>query len=447
MRNLRYILTLLLGTLALGAWSQDFARMSEQSISGTARYVGMSGAMTAIGGDPSAAMDNVAGLGLYRRSELLLTFEELIDKTWQTGYTGHDLRHSFMCPHASVVFSLPTFKTTEKGVLFNNIMFSYHRKNCFNRTLYGRGEADNSLGSIIPKFFEGEPVMDILYCDSLKNVSNSLDLWEWGASNMFSFDWAMNISNRWFVGAGLRLLSASMEGRATYKETFDFTNEQSVFYSNENATTIRYSTFSCAFAAGLIYRPTGWLRLGVGIQTPSLGGLSIYTTGTLNAKTDSLRTSYAPNLSNRDNSFHMPMHLSSSVAFQIGAYGMIGLQYDYFYQPSADSYHSLRTGIEVIPVLGLYINAGYAFESKFNSSDRVVPIDPTFDRQDTYFVHPRWSQNASFAIGYRGESVMFQVAYQYRWQRINLFAHEAANPYDMRADTHRIVLTLGWHGY
>ncbi len=440
MKKLRYIVVLLAGAWSLATWSQDFARMSGQSISGTARYVGMSGAMTAIGGDPSAAMDNVAGLGLYRRSELLLTFEELIDKTWQTGQSGHDLRHSFMCPHASVVFSLPAFNTTEKGVLFNNFMFSYHRKNCFNRTLYAQGGADASLGSIMP-------ALDIPFCTNPKNASNSLDLWELGASNMFSFDWAMNISNRWFVGAGIHLLSASMEGRAQYKETFNVRNERGDLLYNDNSTTLRYSTFSCAFAAGLIYRPTGWLRLGLGIQTPSLGGLSIYSTGTLYALTDSLRSSSAPSGSNRDKSFHMPLHLSSSVAFQIGAYGMIGLQYDYFYQPSADSYHSLRTGIEVIPVLGMYINAGYAFESKFKSADRVVPIDPVFDRQDTYFLHPKWSQNASFAIGYRGEYVMFQVAYQYRWQRINLFAHEAANPYDMRADTYRIVLTLGWHRY
>jgi hypothetical protein len=42
---------------------------------GTARYVGMGGAMTAIGGDPSAAIDNPAGLGLYRRSEISVTID------------------------------------------------------------------------------------------------------------------------------------------------------------------------------------------------------------------------------------------------------------------------------------------------------------------------------------------------------------------------------------
>ena len=45
-------------------FSQDYTRLSERTIIGTARYVGMSGAMTAIGGDPSAVTDNPAELGL-----------------------------------------------------------------------------------------------------------------------------------------------------------------------------------------------------------------------------------------------------------------------------------------------------------------------------------------------------------------------------------------------
>ena len=84
MRNLRYILTLVLGTLSLCTWSQDYTRLSERTIIGTARYVGMSGAMTAIGGDPSAVTDNPAGLGLYRRAEAMATMDIGIDRTQQT---------------------------------------------------------------------------------------------------------------------------------------------------------------------------------------------------------------------------------------------------------------------------------------------------------------------------------------------------------------------------
>ena len=56
MRKSYYILTFVFCTLSLCAFSQDYARLSEQGVYGTARYVGFGGAMTAIGGDPSAVL-------------------------------------------------------------------------------------------------------------------------------------------------------------------------------------------------------------------------------------------------------------------------------------------------------------------------------------------------------------------------------------------------------
>ena len=82
MRKSLLILFLFCGLLPV-VNSQDIQRFSERQIIGTARYVGMGGAMTAIGGDASAVQDNPAGLGLYRRSEVMLTLSETIDRTTQ----------------------------------------------------------------------------------------------------------------------------------------------------------------------------------------------------------------------------------------------------------------------------------------------------------------------------------------------------------------------------
>jgi len=101
MRKLQYIflVSLLLGKVGVGFLSaQDYARMTERTIMGTARYVGFGGAMSAIGGDPSAVRDNVAGLGLYRRTELMLTLDYAYDRTWQKGVEGIQNTHLFMAP-------------------------------------------------------------------------------------------------------------------------------------------------------------------------------------------------------------------------------------------------------------------------------------------------------------------------------------------------------------
>ena len=436
--------SLLLGKAGVG-YAQDFARIGERSIQGTARYVGMSGAMSAIGGDPSAAHDNPAGLGLYRRMEVLVSGEETIDKTWQIGQINTTRRRFIsQVPQVSVVLSAPRYNDSERGVLFNNFMFSYRRLQSFGRTMYAESAGGPSLGKLLDDYSTAN--WDIDFCKDPKNKVNSLSLIESGSVNEYSFNWAMNISNQWFIGAGLQIQSYTLSSEGLYDETFAQQNAEGKAYYNQNETSLILSGVGASLSAGLIYRPTGWLRLGVGLQTYSLGSLSTYTKGKLAAQTDSLRFSYAPDGGFRDGSVCIqPLHLSTSVAFQIGAYGLASLQYDFYHLRSGDPIHSLRAGIEVIPVLGFYINAGYACESTFKRADNPVPIDDTFDRQDTYYQHHKLAHYASIALGYRGTYMMVQAAYQYRLQNIHLYAHEAADAYNMHADTHRIVLTIGWH--
>ena len=70
----RIILPLLL--LASTATAQDIYRMesfTSNDLNGTARFVGMGGAMSALGADISVMGTNPAGIGLYRRSDFAAT--------------------------------------------------------------------------------------------------------------------------------------------------------------------------------------------------------------------------------------------------------------------------------------------------------------------------------------------------------------------------------------
>lgn len=400
------------------AKAQDDARLSEQTLLGTARYVGFGGAMTAIGGDPSAARVNPAGLGLYRRMEVLVTLG---------GTKG-----IFVVPQVSLILA------TER----NNFMFSYNTLHAYSRDLLGASTYDASLGALMAS---KNINVGIPYGYDPFSASSSLRVRESSLINEYCFDWAMRISHQWYVGAGFHIQSYRLSSSANYEETFDQVNDSGVHLFNRNESYFRYTGSSCTFSAGVIYRPTGWLRLGFSIQTPSVGILHLNTKGTLWAQTDSLRLSSVEHY-DRVNDFHQPLRLSLSTAFQVGAYGLIALQYDYAHQKYMDDLHTLRAGFEVIPVMGLYINGGYACESSFKKTDRMVPIDPTFERQDTYFFNQKWKQYASVAVGYRGTHMIFQAAYQYSWQRYNLYAHEySAAPYNFNYGTHRVVVTIGWH--
>ena len=430
-----FLFSPLLGGVGGGyLFSQDYTRLSERTIIGTARYVGMSGAMTAIGGDPSAVTDNPAGLGLYRRAEAMATMDIGIDRTLQTGQEKAGKTIPFSLAQSSAVFSLGDF-SKDDGIIAYNFMISYKRHRTFFRDYYGYAGSGPALA---PLLASADVEWDIAIPYHRTHDSNAFRLSERGQANEFGLDWAMNYSNKLYFGLGLRIHSYSLIEDAVYEEVYG----KEWLY---NKSYVSHSGVGVGLAAGMICRPLNWLRLGVAIHTPSLGSLRTSTDGKLQTMTDTLGTSYPTPLSFRDMDFHLPVHLSTSAAFQIGAYGMIALQYDLYKQLQSPIIHSLRAGVEVIPVMGMYINAGYACESTFKKEGDPILMDPAFERQDVYSQFPRTAQYASVALGYRGTYVMVQAAYQYRWQHIDLFAHENAAPYDMNATTHRIVITIGWH--
>ena len=194
--------------LSSSLFAQDYQRLSERTIAGTARYVGMCGAMTAIGGDPTAANDNPAGLGLYRRSEVMFTIDEATDYTIHSLHApyGSERTWRVTLPQASWVISIDNYK--DQGVAYNNLMLSYRRLNTFNRYIRTFGADGESLGALLAET-EGTPgsILGINYPIAPHNRSNYLTLEETGYVGEYSLDWAMNISHRLYLGLGLRLQS------------------------------------------------------------------------------------------------------------------------------------------------------------------------------------------------------------------------------------------------
>ena len=73
MKNIRLAMVIactLLGTAVVNAQSlYDAARLMGNDLNGTARFIGMGGAMGALGGDISTMGTNPAGIGIYRSSD------------------------------------------------------------------------------------------------------------------------------------------------------------------------------------------------------------------------------------------------------------------------------------------------------------------------------------------------------------------------------------------
>ena len=497
MKHHFYILTLCSLLLVLGSAlrAQDVQRFSERQIIGTARYVGMGGAMTAIGGDPSAALDNPAGLGLYRRSDIKLTIDETIENTTQllnnstqplnnsTQPLNHPTqrytRSRFAAPQVSAIWSWGN-PAKQRGLIYNNLMFSINRLANYNREVVVNGRNTGMVETICLKT-NGLPEMDLVpdettqydpwnnedigwlsilgyetylidpadnnqWQPAISLTDGSLSVAESGNSDQYALSWAGNISNQWYVGVALNIPTISYTKNISLVET-------NRLNSAELRSMFHVSGVGVSGSFGIIYRPLRALRLGASFQTPTVMSLSMQTEGdmyTTIAGEDYKRLTPASGVHTMKMS--SPLRTSVSVAGQLGNIGLLALQYDYAHAMrdkegfmQMDDVHTLRIGAEAQVIRGLFLNAGYVYESSFIKEEQPVGLDYYSIRTDIDYRYTQSTQYASVGFGYRGDAIVAQLAYQYRWQTLHQYASECQLlPMEVGTDTHRIVATLAW---
>ncbi len=448
------------------AHSQDVQRFAERQIIGTARYVGMGGAMTAIGGDPSAVQDNPAGLGLYRRGEIMLTVDGTIDQTCQNDSRDVYQRARFALPQVSAVWAWGN-PSKQRGMIYNNFMFSIQRLANYNRDVLVEGVGmgmveticektnglaeeflidmpwnDEEVGWLSILGYEGyliDPVVDNQWIPAVDFSSGTLSVSETGSADQYTLSWAGNISNQWYVGLSLNIPTITYTKRTSLLET-----------SRNNSAELKSMYYASGVgvsgAVGLIYRPIQSLRIGASLQTPTVMQLSLQTEGDMYStiagqKYDVL----TPSSGSINTEIYAPLRTSFSVAGQMGNNALIAVQYDYAHSADMEDVHTLRIGAEAQAYRGLFINAGYVYESSFMNKELAIALDYNSIRTDMDYRYTAYSQYASMGVGYRSNVLVAQVAYQYLWQTLHQYATEMQpTPIDVQTRTHRIVATLAW---
>lgn len=453
------------------AYSQDVQRFAERSTIGTARYVGMGGAMTAIGGDPSAAMVNPAGLGLYRRSEISVSIDETIDNTQQVGSNDTYQRTRFAAPQISAIWAWGNSQK-QRGLVYNNFMFSLNRLANFNRDIVVKGAGmgmvpticniTNDEGGLSEEFLVNKPWDNVdigwlsilgyeaYLIDPIENnkwkpavdfTDGSLSISETGTSDQYTLSWAGNISNQWYIGIGLNIPTINYTKHTSLREE----NKQNSS-SAELKSMFHVSGVGVSGSFGLIYRPIQALRIGASLQTPTILSLSRQSTGDMYSTIAGQKYEVlTPESGVMDIDIASPLRTSVSVAGQLGKIGLIAVQYDYAHSNEMEDIHTLRMGAEAQVTRGLFLNAGYVYESSFMKEDPKWLLGYNEIRTDMDYRYTAATQYASAGIGYRSDVVVAQLAYQYGWQTIHQYAsEEQALPCYVDSHTHRIVATLAW---
>lgn len=394
--------------LALSLPAQDKQLLAARDLVGTARYTAMAGAMTAVGGDAAAVMDNPAGLGVYRKLEMEVSLGFQYDQT-RFNSVASSSRMTFIPTIASVVFHMPNYKGG--AVVHNNILVGFRRTN--NTRRFHDGTADWL-------YYENDYA---------------------GYTNTYNLSWGIDVLDKLYLGLGA---NASYASHTTNTVRY----LQGVSGYEDHVSHIM-TGWAASASAGLIYHPIRPLRLGVSIESPSIGQLSHrnYAYGEYYVQEwgrYDKEAAYEEDVTKYTERMYLPMRLTAGVALQAGKIGLLSLEYDYAHLRGIDDIHTLKAGLEGVILNHVFLNLGYAYESTFVRNPMPYMSDNE-RRYDSDFRYTTGSHYVGAGLGYQSRLLMVRLAYRYRLQQEDIYPL-ARTGFDrqLSATTHNVVLTLAF---
>ena len=148
-KYMKRISLIILAAFSLGnaVFSQnvdDALRYSQIFYGGTARFMSMGGAFTALGGDISTLSQNPAGLGVFRSSELTIT-PQLFHINTSAGFNGitSDYLYNFNLNQAGIVSNIIS-SNDNSGLISLNFGYSFNKTNNLNQSIRIQGEGTSS---------------------------------------------------------------------------------------------------------------------------------------------------------------------------------------------------------------------------------------------------------------------------------------------------------------
>lgn len=368
MKN-RYFLFATALMIAMSANAQETyenAKLVGEDLNGTARYVGMGGAMEALGADISTIGTNPAGLGLFRHSNLSVSGGLLMQSNGKEFTNGNKTNASF-----DQIGGVYSTRTGAKSFL--NFGFNYHKGKNFDYIL----NAANSLnGSSQNKqsfikgllgdegrggfFIDRDPKtnanvgysdlnkksnaytfsqIDYLYWNTLIPTNNPVKPYDYDGGNDYTFNRAHN----GYIGNYDFSVSGNLNDRIYLGVTFGIKDVHYNAYSEYSENLVSGARASVAdnrsitgsgfdVTAGVIVRPieSSPFRIGAYVKTPTWYDL---TTSNTTSLIDYRNYGAANNSKYVNNSYDFkiwtPWKFGFSLGHTIGSYLALGATYEY----------------------------------------------------------------------------------------------------------------------
>lgn len=376
---------------SIAGYAQDTyenARILGNDLNGTARYVGMGGALEALGADISTISTNPAGIGLFRRSSTSFSFgivsQEDAHRFDNVGKTN------FSFDQIGFVYSMETGYNS-----YVNFAFNYHKSKNFDQIL----SAANSLrGASLAKHVFGKSTLndesyggytldtnnngvwigwvdsqsdnraytytelDQMYTNGVTMDAENLDAegkkapintymeasgYQFNRAHSgwisdFDFNLSGNINNRFYYGLTVGIHHVNYTGYSTYNENIIDVNGT---YRGDHclADERKITGDGADLKFGIIVRPfeESPFRLGLSISTPTWYELKSENHSILYNQTDRTYYNYGYNEYRSSEaykfSYYTPWKFGLSAGHTIDNFLALGLSYEYSDYSSADT--------------------------------------------------------------------------------------------------------------
>ena len=464
---------LLASMTALTATAQETyqdTKLIGNDLNGTARYVGMGGAMEALGADISTMTSNPAGTGFFSRTQVSVTG----GLVWQNGVESHSVSggHKTNASFDQIGIVAP-LKINGKPCL--NVGFNYHKSRNFDQILTASGAlsmaSQNKLSAIkydkvgewgwnaidanYKKILEKTDDQGNKYMDYYNGQAFDFGQYQHGYIGVYDFNISGAVSNSFYLGVTAGLHDVNYRSSSTYFEQL----EQNT--NGASAERLKIDGTGVDVKVGAIFLPIDGspFRVGLYINSPvfydlklrgDAGSGFVQYSGNLS---DNNSSAYIRNYCNYEYKIYTPWKFGVSLGHTVGSYLALGATYEYsdygsidnrvidgtYYDPwYGDAYdtsssddvmnahtertlkgvHTLKLGAEFKPLPTLALRAGYNWVSAVFDENgfRDGSLESPGSGYATSTDYTNWKATNRFTLGLgfqASKKINLDLAYQY----------------------------------
>ncbi len=367
----------MLGTAVSAQETYDNAQLATKDLNGTARYVGMGGAMEALGADISTIGTNPAGIGMFRRSMVAGSFGFNSQQDAKSFGNANKTNMSF--DQAGFVYSM---RSGRHSML--NFGFNYTKSKNFDQILTAAGRLNNASQNKLSAMKNANGVYtlqdknnglvsnsgaysqaDYLYSNVLFNhydannpndpnnatltdkgviVNQATGLpvyynttgYDFGRSTtgyigQYDFNVSGNSNDRFYWGFTVGIYDVHYNSSSLYSENLVDGDKSIGDVAMNDERKITGTGFDVK--AGLIFRPAeeSPFRIGLYVHTPTWYDLTTRNYTVLNNNTNEAygSTERGKSSESYDFKFYTPWRFGVSLGHTVGNYLALGATYEY----------------------------------------------------------------------------------------------------------------------